>query len=190
MRYPLGCPFLGTALGTVISLPTSGLIAAHPGLGWEWIFYLHGGLSLVWCIAWMAFVTDSPTNNQFVSAEEKNLICRDQVQVVTEAKSERSPIPWKCIAVSRPFWVLLLAHFLNNFAWYMVLVELPSFLSLGLGFPISEVNNIYALLSLYLNRHRIRRNDKICLMVPEFLALGGSILNKLAIQYMLFGEPG
>ena len=138
----------------------------------------------------MAFVTDSPTNNQFVSDEEKNLICRDQVQVVTEAKSERSPIPWKCIAVSRPFWVLLLAHFLNNFAWYMVLVELPSFLSLGLGFPISEVNNIYALLSLYLNRHRIRRNDKICLMVPEFLALGGSILNKLAIQYMLFGEPG
>ena len=138
----------------------------------------------------MAFVTDSPTNNQFVSDEEKNLICRDQVQVVTEAKSERPPIPWKCIAVSRPFWVLLLAHFLNNFAWYMVLVELPSFLSLGLGFPISEVNNIYALLSLYLNRHRIRRNDKICLMVPEFLALGGSILNKLAIQYKLFGEPG
>ena len=140
----------------------------------------------------MAFVTDSPTNNQFVSGEEKNLICRDQVQVVTEAKSERPPIPWKCIAVSRPFWVLLLAHFLNNFAWYMVLVELPSFLSLGLGFPISEVKRTFMHYYLFISTmiELFRRNDKICLVVPEFLALGGSILNQLAIQYMLFGEPG
>ena len=73
----------------------------------------------------------------------------------------------------------------------MVLVELPSFLSLGLGFPISEVKRTFMHYYLFISMIELfRRNDKICLVVPEFLALGGSILNQLAIQYMLFGEPG
>ena len=74
----------------------------------------------------------------------------------------------------------------------MVLVELPSFLSLGLGFPISEVKITFMHYDLFISTmiELFRRNDKICLVVPEFLALGGSILNQLAIQYMLFGKPG
>ena len=40
--------------------------------------------------------------------------------------------------MSVPFWALLMAHVLNNFGWYMLLVELPMFLSDGLGFEIKE----------------------------------------------------
>ena len=46
------------AVGTVIALPFSGILAQ--GMGWEWIFYIQGGLSLIWCVAWIFLVYDSP----------------------------------------------------------------------------------------------------------------------------------
>jgi ACS family sodium-dependent inorganic phosphate cotransporter len=49
-------------------------------------------------------------------------------------------VPWKDIATSVPFWALMVTHTLNNFGWYMLLVELPSFMSAGLGFNIKEVS--------------------------------------------------
>jgi hypothetical protein len=54
-------------------------------------------------------------------------------------------VPWKDILTSVPFWALTFTHTLNNFGWYMLLVELPMFMSTGLGFNIKEViknNNI------------------------------------------------
>ena len=70
--------FLGTAIGTVISLVTSGLIADNPELGWEGVFYIHGGLSLIWCILWTIFVRDCPENHHLISADELEYIQNDQ----------------------------------------------------------------------------------------------------------------
>ena len=136
----------GTALGTVVSITTSGLIAADPALGWQGIFYLHGGLSLIWCLAWAVFVTDTPSSNRFVGEAEKVYITDNQTPAAAAADQEeeedrqtKPPIPWRAIATSVPFWALLVSHMANNFAWYMLLVELPTFLSVGLGFAISQV---------------------------------------------------
>ena len=43
---PLIIFWSGTSLGTVLAIPTSGLIAGW--LGWEAVFYIHGGVSSVW----------------------------------------------------------------------------------------------------------------------------------------------
>ena len=48
-------------------------------------------------------------------------------------------MPWKSIGTSVPFWALCISHMLNNFGWYMLLVELPLFMSNGLGFNIKQV---------------------------------------------------
>ena len=69
---------LGTAIGTVISLVTSGLIADNPNLGWEWIFYIHGGLPLIWCILWVGLVNDSPEVHPFISETECKYIRDNQ----------------------------------------------------------------------------------------------------------------
>ena len=42
-----------------------------------------------------------------------------------------------------PVWAIVVTHTLNNFAWYMFLVELPSFMRLGLGFNIKEVKKTH-----------------------------------------------
>ncbi len=63
---PINMYFSGTALGTVISIPTSGLIAGSP-LGWEGVFYLHGGMAVLWLFAWVALVTDCPDEHRWIS---------------------------------------------------------------------------------------------------------------------------
>ena len=135
----------GTSLGTVLSLPTSGLIAGY--LGWEWVFYIHGGLATFWLLLWAIFISDDPMSNRFVSAEEKKIISGTQKvdyemvesNVTAEVKEKAAlPIPWKSILTSVAFWALCLSHTLNNFGWYMLLVELPMFMSKGLGFNIKD----------------------------------------------------
>lgn len=65
--------FIGTALGTVIALLLSGLLADH--FGWVWIFYVEGSLCLIWCTAWWLMVEDSPEKQKrFITLEEKELI--------------------------------------------------------------------------------------------------------------------
>ena len=130
-----------------MSLPTSGLIASY--LSWEWVFYIHGGLASIWLLLWAIFITDDPKDNKFVSAQEKKLIKGheklEDIEMIeeneinkTEEKSRR--IPWKSIYSSVPFWALCISHTLNNFGWYMLLVELPLFMSNGLGFNIKDVS--------------------------------------------------
>jgi predicted MFS family arabinose efflux permease len=63
--------YAGMSLGTVISLPFSGLLAG--ALGWEWVFYVQGGLSAIWCIVWIFMVYDSPHEHPRIHPKEKQL---------------------------------------------------------------------------------------------------------------------
>ena len=60
-----------------------------------------------------------------------------------QSTKKNNRVPWSQIATSIPFWALLITHTLNNFGWYMLLVELPMFLSVGLGFAIKDVSQFY-----------------------------------------------
>ena len=126
-------------MGTVISIPSSGLIAAN--LGWEWVFYLHGGLSLIWCLLWVIFVSDTPQSHGFISEAERDYI----VANAASAKAGKAPpVPWAKILRSRPVWTLIVCHMLNNAGYYMILVELPLFMRAGLGFNIKQVRRSLA----------------------------------------------
>jgi|688.fasta_scaffold1406698_1 hypothetical protein len=59
------------ALGTVISLPFSGILAAVGG--WESVFYVQGGLALIWSVLWILFVYDSPEEHPRIHSEELKL---------------------------------------------------------------------------------------------------------------------
>ncbi len=59
-------------MGTVLSIPTAGLIAGS--LGWEAVFYIHGGLAAIWLILWAILVSDNPESNRFMSDTEKQFI--------------------------------------------------------------------------------------------------------------------
>lgn len=50
----------------------SGIIAG--GLGWEQVFYIQGGLSILWLIAWVFLSADSPEKQTLISQEERDYI--------------------------------------------------------------------------------------------------------------------
>jgi hypothetical protein len=43
-------------------------------LGWEAVFYIHGGLASIWLVLWAVLVTDTPNQNRFISDKEKHFI--------------------------------------------------------------------------------------------------------------------
>ena len=54
--------FSGASLGTVLSMMSSGIIDTL--CGWEFVFYIQGGLSLIWCVIWIICVSDTPAKHQ------------------------------------------------------------------------------------------------------------------------------
>lgn len=47
-------------------------------------------------------------------------------------------MPWKAALLSPAFLAILVAHTCSNWGWYMVLIELPMYMSTVLNFPISQ----------------------------------------------------
>ena len=55
------------------------------------------------------------------------------------ASKNTPPIPYKAIFTSVPFYGLLIAHIAQNWCFYTLLTELPSYMSQILHFDIKEV---------------------------------------------------
>lgn len=57
----------------MLALPLGGFLCTTVA-GWPSIFYLFGGVGIIWCIFWIIFTTDSPSNHRFISQKERDYI--------------------------------------------------------------------------------------------------------------------
>lgn len=65
----------GAQFGTVVTLPVSGWLCDSDFLGgWPSVFYVFGGIGLLWSIAWFFLVFDRPDTHPRISQEEKNYV--------------------------------------------------------------------------------------------------------------------
>ncbi|GJQ80124.1 hypothetical protein Trydic_g19405 [Trypoxylus dichotomus] len=130
--------FSGTILGTVLSNLLSGFIAIQAG--WEWVFYIMGGLSTIWLVLWVIFVTDKPRDLKFISDKELQMIESSLNQKYEDGHTKKKrKVPWKDIVKSIPFWAILVAHTCSNWGFYMLLVNMPLFMKQVLRFTMSQV---------------------------------------------------
>ena len=88
----------GGSLGTLVIFTLAGALADT--LGWEAVFYVTGGLGLVWVAAWFPLVADTPALHPRISREERDFIQtslgRSQVHVTSSPlPPQASPPPWK-----------------------------------------------------------------------------------------------
>ena len=67
-----GCP-----VGTIITMPLSGLLTKYGPDGWASAFYCFGGIGLCWSFIWMLIVHPSPDKHPTISEEEKEYILQD-----------------------------------------------------------------------------------------------------------------
>lgn len=133
--------YSGMHAGTVGALLISGVLAEY--LGWPSIFYFFGGSACVWFILWMFLASDSPESHPRISAKERSYI------VATIGQSHdahgSSDIPWRKFFSSLPLWAIAVGHFGNNWGFYTLLTNLPTYLSTILHFSLKENGAISAL---------------------------------------------
>lgn len=130
----------GAHIGTVIAMPLSGVLAQH--LGWASVFYVFGCMGIVWAIVWFLFVKSSPAEDPNISEEERLYI---ETSLANDEQEKDVKVPWKAIFTSLPVWAIVVAHFSENWGFYTLLTELPSFLKYRLDFDLSRAGFVSAL---------------------------------------------
>lgn len=128
--------YSGTPLGTVIMLAASGIIAAS-SLGWPGIFYISGGFAGIWTVIWFIFGCNTPADSKIISIEERAYI--ESTPGSNTDSTEEKKTPWKSIFKSKPFWALLIAHCAQNWGFWTLLTEIPSYMKDVLNFDIKSV---------------------------------------------------
>ncbi|CAG0900572.1 unnamed protein product, partial [Cyprideis torosa] len=118
-----GCPF-----GTVLALSTSGLLASS---SWRWpsVFYVWGVLGLLWVCAWLLLISETPNTHPRIKASERREIKEALGASVLLSTAQAQPIPYREIVKSWPFWAILVAHFGQNWGFYTLLTEIPTYLN-------------------------------------------------------------
>jgi MFS transporter, ACS family, solute carrier family 17 (sodium-dependent inorganic phosphate cotransporter), other len=96
----------------------------------------------------MFFCSKDPESNRFISVEEKNYLRREIGFL------ERDPnlpsTPFKAILTSVPVWAIIISQIGFDFAFYVMAIDLPKYLSAVLRFNV-EKNGLYSSLPKVLN---------------------------------------
>ncbi|KAK7082379.1 hypothetical protein SK128_002993 [Halocaridina rubra] len=135
----------GTQFGTIVALPIAGLLCQSTFLGgWPSAFYVFGVAGVLWFFLWMYLsVTDTlpfkaastPASHSTISISEKMYIQDTLGQTDTQKKQS---IPWKHIFTSMPFWAIFVVHFAENWGFYALLMEMPTYMKNILHYNILQ----------------------------------------------------
>ncbi len=123
----------GIPLGTVFALLVTPLIVQH--LGWQWAFYLFGGVGVLWWLVWQRSVTATPAEHPLIEARELAHIESGTHRVEADAPAP----PWRALMGSSAVWAIIVAHFCNNWTLYVLLSWLPTYVNQGLGVDYASV---------------------------------------------------
>ena len=137
----------GGPFGTVIAMPASTYLCEYPG--WESVFYVFGAIGCLWFIVWALVIHDGPdvhpriseNEKMFLMVQKENTFCSSLSYFcqcsVSEGEKPRS-IPWCGILSSPAVWAIAVAHVTQNFGFYVLLTELPTYLKNVLGWDLKS----------------------------------------------------
>lgn len=134
-RELISVTFSGSILGTALMLGISGGIAAS-SIGWPGIFYVSGGICIVWSVAWFFLCANTPAECAGISKEERQFI-----DTMPGNTHQNLPIPWRHILASKPFWAILASQCTQNWVFVTLLSNIPSYIDGVLDYPISSVRS-------------------------------------------------
>ncbi|XP_063242875.1 putative inorganic phosphate cotransporter isoform X2 [Bacillus rossius redtenbacheri] len=127
--------YAGTQFGTIVALPISGLLAKS-SIGWPGVFYVFGGISLMWAVLWSFLGADSPETHGFIPPDEKLYIQASLERISSANKGFKTP--WRYIMTSVPMISLILAHCGQNWGFWTLLTEMPSYMNHVLKYDIKK----------------------------------------------------
>jgi ACS family glucarate transporter-like MFS transporter len=95
---------------------------------WRHIFYVFGGLGLVWCAWWWWWYRDNPAEKAGVNAAELALIREG-----TRQHHDKLVVPWGKLLTSANLWLLCTMYFCASYGWYINITYFTGYLKDPLG---------------------------------------------------------
>ncbi|KAL0113300.1 hypothetical protein PUN28_012452 [Cardiocondyla obscurior] len=133
--------YSGGWIGNVVCLLSTGFLAASP-IGWPSCFYIWGIFSAFCGICFYLFGKDLPSEHPRIPLDEKEYI--EMSLGVTEV-TKKPGTPWISILQSRPVWALLIAQCAQGWGFWMLLTEIPSYMTSIMQFDIKMNGMVTAL---------------------------------------------
>jgi ACS family hexuronate transporter-like MFS transporter len=130
----MGIMNAGTAVGGIAAPPLIALILVQFQLHWRWVFFITGGLGLLWTL-WWRFDYFLPEQHPKLSDAERN----QERTTTTSENAGASKTPWFNLLKVRQIRGIVLAKFLSDAAWYFYLLWLPKYLYDARGLNIKQV---------------------------------------------------
>lgn len=131
---------MGSAFGTVATLPVAGIIIEK--LGWKFAFYIPAIFTMLITVLWFYTVSDGPDSHPRIGKKEKELIQKSLGGTVSKAKLWP---PMGELLTSLPFYALLILHFGNNWGLFFLLTAAPKFMNEALHFNLSKAGILSSL---------------------------------------------
>lgn len=114
------------------------LSAFHPN--WEYVFYIWGGIGLLWSIIY--YFTTYDTYKEVPSITEKEVAIMEAYYEAVSKKNRVAFTPWKKILKSKPVWAILLAMIGHDWGLFALVVDIPKFMKSYLKFDVKQ-NGVY-----------------------------------------------
>ncbi|XP_033335730.1 putative inorganic phosphate cotransporter isoform X1 [Megalopta genalis] len=134
--------FAGAQLGTVFANVLSGIILHYSSMGWPAVFYVFGGIGVLWYCLWLAICYNNPDTHPFISEKEK-MFLSERMRAHTHAK--RPSVPWTHILRSVPVWALIMAQIGHDWGFFTLINDLPKYMSNVLKYSIKSNGLLSAL---------------------------------------------
>ena len=125
-----GIIMAGVGLGAIVAPPTVGWLAYH--YGWQAAFLVPGAAGLLWLLVWRA-AYHLPESHPAIDARERQMILAERVPAQTSSR------PWHHYLRYREVWVIALARFLGDGAFYFFAAWLPLYLASERGFNLLQI---------------------------------------------------
>lgn len=116
-------------------MPVSGYLA-ESSIGWPSIFFVFGAAGIIWSVAWYLLGANDPSDHLKITADEKKYI---ESSLGTAPEEKRVPTPWLAMFTSLPMWALTIAHLGQNWGFWTLLTQMPTYMKNVLHFDIKEV---------------------------------------------------
>ncbi|XP_061397385.1 putative inorganic phosphate cotransporter [Musca vetustissima] len=124
--------YSGAQFGTALLLAVSGNIF-DSGMGWPGIFYITGGVGIIWAVVFIIFGANSPRDTQFISESELKYI---ECSTGSDNQQINAAVPWKAMFTSACFYGLIAAHCGFTWGFYTLLTEIPTYMANVLHFNV------------------------------------------------------
>ncbi|XP_023247460.1 sialin-like [Copidosoma floridanum] len=127
--------FAGAQLGTVFATTVSGLIMHHSSSGWRMVFYVFGGMGVLWFLVWVVLCYNNPREHPFISEEEAKYL-DERMSAHTHQKPP--PVPWRHLLRSAPVWALIAAQIGHDWGFFTMVTDLPKYMASVIKLPIKD----------------------------------------------------